>query len=91
MIQTVEVVAAVAAKVGPNPSPEDLDMVVKVVASQQNGLAESGMSLKESKRMSKLLSDLVRILRMESLYVYVSLDSQKRLSRNLPSRNGNLE
>lgn len=69
MIQTVEVVAAVAAKVGPNPSPEDLDMVVKVVASQQNGLAESGMSLKESKRMSKLLSDLVRILRMESLYV----------------------
>ena len=60
MLQTVEVVAAVAAKVGPDPSPEDLDMVVKVVASQQNGLAESGMSLKESKRMSKLLSDLVR-------------------------------
>lgn len=47
-------------KVGPNPSQEDLDMVVKVIASQQNGLSESGLSLQESKKMAQLLSDLVR-------------------------------
>ena len=48
-----------ASKVGPEASPEDLDMMVKILASQQNGLAESGMSLKESRRMSGLLKDLV--------------------------------
>ncbi len=36
-------------------------MMVKLVASQQNGLAESGLSLQEAKRMSKLLQDLVRL------------------------------
>ena len=61
-LQTVDVVAAVASKVGPEASPEDLEMMVKLVASQQNGLAESGLSLQESKRMSKLLSDLVKNL-----------------------------
>jgi hypothetical protein len=35
--------------------------MVKLVASQQNGLAESGLSLQEAKRMSKLLQDLVRL------------------------------
>jgi hypothetical protein len=53
---------AVASKVGPEASPEDLDMMVKIVASQQSGLAESGMSLKESRRMSGLLKDLVSLL-----------------------------
>lgn len=59
-LQTVDIVAAVAAKFGPEASSEDLDMMVKLVASQQNGLAESGLSLQESKRISKLLADLVR-------------------------------
>ena len=63
--QNVAVVAAVAAKVGPEASSEDLDMMVKLVASQQNGLAESGLSLQEAKRMSKLLQDLVKQLLLQ--------------------------
>jgi hypothetical protein len=59
-LQTVDIVAAVASKVGPEASSEDLEMMVKLVASQKSGLAESGLSLQESKRMSKLLLDLVR-------------------------------
>jgi hypothetical protein len=61
-LQAIDVVEAVASKVGPEASSEDLQLMVKLIASQQNGLAESGLSLQESRRMSKLLADLVNIL-----------------------------